>query len=156
MTKRIQIFLPKDRAKPGFLHVFDEDGRSLLANVECLGKADNGMARREGNARRDPTLPYGDAPSGRFAPTRLSLFVRKHRRMGIGWIPLDGDDGQALEAKDNGRYGLGIHAGRGDERLVPTYGCIRVTDRDFDRLVQKISVRPVIVTVEDIPASHEE
>ena len=47
-----------------------------------------------------------------------------------------GLQGDAATAVECGRTGLGLHAGRGDDRLVPTYGCLRITDLHFDRLAE--------------------
>ena len=145
---QIFIVLPRNRVQPGILSVFNIDG--LAHTCACKGKADNGKARREGNARRDPARPWGDTPTGDYAPTQIDLFDEHHRSMGRGWIPMEGADGQALQARINGRTGLAIHAGRGDEKIVVTYGCVRVLDKDFDRLVQLIGTDVVEIFIREI------
>ena len=147
--KYLRIFLPRDRSKPGFFHLFDIDGHAVLTNIRCLGKADAERAIGEGNPDRHPDLPYGDTPAGTFEPTALQMFPTPHPRMGTGCIPLVGASGQALDAKLRGRTGLAIHAGRGDDRLVPTYGCIRLLQRDFDEVAKLLAdAEPLNVTVE--------
>lgn len=148
--KRIHVFLPADRTKPGYLHLFDDDGSAQDLDLECLGKADNGRAAAEGNPSRDPTKPYGDTPSGRYERTRIVDFDAPHARMGRAWIPLTGETGDALEAMQRGRTGLGIHAGRGDGRLVPTYGCLRMLDHDFEVLAGALGDEEFRVTIEDL------
>ena len=103
-------------------------------SVVCLGKSDNGTAARNSNPARNPLFPWGDLPIGEFEKTRAVWFDKK-TRLGEAWIPIEGVAGDALEAKKNGRYGLGIHAGRGSGQLVPTHGCLRLLARDFFQLL---------------------
>lgn len=130
---QIRIDLPKNRYNPGRLAVVDDNGETAFV-CDCLGKADNQRAARADNPDRDPTLPYGDTPTGTYETTQITMFAERHRSLGDGWIVLEGTGGDALTAAEKGRTGLGIHAGRGDDRLVPTYGCVRVLDRDFKML----------------------
>lgn len=158
MTFQLSITLPPAafRQRPGFFMLTDDDGRFYLSGY-CLGKADNGEALKRGNAARIPTLPYGDTPTGDYGPTRLVLFDHRHARMGIGWIPIEGANGDALVARqkkdradlpdEGARSGLGIHAGRGSERLVPTYGCVRLKDSDFARLAEIVGERTIEVSI---------
>ena len=146
--KRILAFLPKQRATPGLMHLFDHDG-VLLHTCPCLGKADNDRALNEGNPDRDPILPYGDTPSGDFKPCKVERFDPPHARIGWSWIPLYGASGDAMRAMI-GRTGLGIHAGKGDDRLVPTYGCVRIRDRDMMILAREIGTDAVTVSIEDM------
>lgn len=149
--KRLVVLLPRDRAKAGVLTLFDDAGELMFPGAPCLGKADNARAAKEGNPLRSPRMPYGDTPAGEYAPARVEIFAAPHARLGRGWIPLHGETGAALAAVRNGRTGLGIHAGRGDGALVPTFGCLRVSDSTFDRLVQAIGDDQVRVTIEDMP-----
>ena len=146
--RRILAFLPANRREEGILHLFDHDG-VLLHTAACLGKADNKRAADEGNPDRDPCQPYGDTPAGDYKPATLIKFDPPHARMGSAFIPLSGASGDAMRAM-LGRTGLGIHAGKGDGQLVPTYGCVRVRDRDMTVLVKELGSDPVTVTIEDL------
>jgi len=161
----IRIRLPKDRTRHGVLilgldprikgdpRVAPGGGLALLPSILCYGKADNARAAEAGNPGRDPTRPYGDTPAGVFARTRVERFATPHPRLGRAWIPLApvaGQPGQAAAALANGREGLGIHAGRGDGELMPTYGCVRLGDRDFAVLARRIGDGAVEVTIEEV------
>lgn len=149
MTKRILILLPRDRTRPGVLHLFGADGAQLEA-VPCRGKADGARAAKEGNPSRSSIRRYGDTPTGRYKRTRPTSTGDAATKLGPTWIPLEGAEGDALIAKHD-RTGLGIHAGRGNE-LIATYGCIRVGQNDFDDLVAAIGEDDVDVTIEELPA----
>ncbi|CDO60826.1 hypothetical protein BN1012_Phect2613 [Candidatus Phaeomarinobacter ectocarpi] len=149
MAKRIEISLPENRLNIGTLKVLDEDGNQLLADIECRGKADNQRAAKRGNPLRHSTYPYGDTPSGEYAPTKCVVFREEIERFGIGWIPMEGISGDAHLAKDNGRTGLAIHGGRGNERLVPTFGCVRVRDIDFRHMAHVLGDDDIAISIKD-------
>lgn len=109
----------------------------LLHELACLGKADNRRAAEHGNPDRDPVRPYGDTPLGRY-DGKVVRFDLPDKVLGEAWIKLDPKSGEALAGLGNGRSGLGIHGGRGDEKLMPTLGCVRMYDRDFKVLVAAI------------------
>lgn len=146
---KILVTLPRDRRLAGHLFVVDDAGEVALA-VDARGKADNARAAKAGNPSRDPTRPYGDTPSGAYAPTRLVVFAPPHPRLGRAWFPIEGGGGDALQARLNGRTGLGIHGGRGDGALVATYGCVRLRDRDMKRVAELALGRTVEVEVRDL------
>ena len=147
---QIYALLPKDRRLPGMLHLFGHRGGLVLASIACLGKADGARAAAEHNPSRDPIMPYGDTPAGTYKPALVDIFAAPHARMGRGCIPLEGEAGEALVAAQHGRTGLALHAGRGNARLVPTYGCVRITDDDFERLVAALGDEPVRVRIEEL------
>lgn len=149
MTKIIEISLPKNRWNAGTLKVLGADGKQLLADIECRGKADGQRAALESNTSRDPVYPYGDTPSGQYGPTKLILFREESERFGIGWIPMEGITGDAYDAKQNGRSGLAIHGGRGNGRLMATLGCVRVRDIDFRHMAHVLGNAPIAITIED-------
>lgn len=146
---RLHVYLPSNRNATGWLHVFGPEGKHL-AEVECRGKADSAKATSTGNPGRDPTLPYGDMPSGRFELTEITPTGSNAAKLGPLWIPLTGKDGEASVAKINGREGLGIHGGRGDGELIATYGCLRLRDRDFALIKSLIGTDQVSVQIEDV------
>lgn len=146
----IRVSLPVNRWNEGRLRLYSAGGE-LLLDVPARGKADDSAAALSGNPSRDPTRPYGDTPAGSYAP--VSVMRRKEITPGIGaaWIPMEGATGDALKARMNGRRGLGIHGGRGDQELVATKGCIRLRDSDFARLADIMAGGVAALEVMDIP-----
>lgn len=129
------ITLPKNRAEVGTLEVINIAGHRVFT-CDARGKADNAKAKSENNPDRDPTKPWGDTPTGAWASCRVTRF-KGRTTLGMGWIKLPAAhavSGDAVQAKINGRTGLGIHAGRGNGSLMATYGCVRVFDRDWTAL----------------------
>ena len=156
---RIVVTLPQDRRLTGTLALWAGD--ALAFSCPCLGKADAEAAMQHGNPKRDPTRSNGDTPLGAWAAAR---FVEhdpppghppSHMGSPVAWLgPPFGAapvDGQALEAAKNGRQGLAIHGGRGDARLVPTNGCLRLLDVDRDGLVEAIAGETFSVKIEATP-----
>lgn len=144
---RIFVYLPTDRWKPGFLRLFDPNGTKMLYDMPCRGKADGGRATKEGNPARDPAKPFGDTPSGLYRPSRITRFSPSHKTLGPLAILLEGQTGEALKAAQQGRTGLALHGGRGDDQLMATHGCIRVFDRDMALLAGAIGDAPVKLEV---------
>jgi hypothetical protein len=148
---QIRIMLSLDRAIPGVLHLFGPQGR-YLRSWSCLAKADNERAAAEGNPERHPTLPYGDTPTGTYAPARVQATGAKAAKLGPFWIPLIGtganDDARCARPGLGVRTGLGIHAGRGNDHLVPTHGCVRLLQSSMDDLCAYIGTDQVLVKVE--------
>ncbi len=141
--------LRRDRATPGEFRLTDPAGSPVLVGT-CLGKADNEKAAKVGNAARDPLKPYGDTPVGDYAPARVTTFKPPHPRLGLYGIELIGEAGQALGAMAE-RSGLWVHGGRGDGRLVPTYGCLRLLDRDMAAVARRVGDDLVRVTIDLVP-----
>lgn len=133
---KLTVTLPPNRAYQGYFVATDAAGK-LLTSGRCLGKADNQRAKKEGNPDRDQRKPYGDTPTGTYAPTRAVMYALESPKYGKGHIILDGLTGNAKAAVEGGRTGILIHAGRDftDGRLVPTYGCLRVSPKSFDDIV---------------------
>jgi hypothetical protein len=151
---KIHIHLPRDRARPGELLLFNSSKAAPVFSCPCLGKADNQQAAIRGNPDRSAIRPYGDTPTGSYVPTRVEPYRGIGKHIGPRWMPLEGADGEALQARVNGRTGLAIHAGRGDGRLVPTHGCIRVRDADFaaiDRFLNGAVVEVTVFEVGEVP-----
>ncbi len=146
----LDIILPRDRKYAGFFTLIDSEGVLVLAG-RALGKADNGRAVTEGNPARRSVLPYGDTPTGDYHAARMIKLDPPHRRIGKLWIPLKGKSGDALQAIAEGRRKLGIHAGRldTDGRLVPTYGCVRFSDRDIEQLWGALNDVEVSITISE-------
>jgi hypothetical protein len=162
---KISITLPADRTKQGRLWLFMDEGLVGLADIPCLGKADNARAALEGNPSRDPLKPYGDTPTGRYRAVKAEERKPPHHRMGRYVIPLIGHAGDALLATSprDGlptRTGLYIHGGpaeaKYDAGLVPTLGCIRLRNRDIAMLFAKLDGMPVEIEIEEEPAARPE
>lgn len=138
MTLRILVKLPPRslRQNSGTLRLEDETGATLLV-CDCLGKADGQAAAAANNPSRDPVEEDGDTPTGLYAAAKLLPIApsdKNYAHMGAWFMPLIGTAGEAARAKSNGRHGLAIHGGRGDARLVPTHGCLRIRDIDMTSL----------------------
>ena len=144
----LDIILPQNRYFAGFFVLRDHHGHLIYAG-RARGKADNGRAMRADNPSRDSRLPYGDTPLGEYHETRLTL--THNISLGDAWFPIEGRSGDALTAVENGRFGIGIHAGRSnvDGALVTTYGCVRVDRVDFKRLADLVGDEMVSVRISE-------
>lgn len=153
--KHVIVTVPKDRREPGTLLVTDEAG-GVLHRCQCLAKSDSQYALQHGNPSRDPTKAGGDTPTGLW---QLTTIDERSEGEGLNmgrWViwlglPLGGIavNGDARIAEANGRRELAIHAGRGNDRLVPTHGCIRILDHDAEALHQAIGTDDVQVQVQE-------
>ncbi|WP_316978033.1 L,D-transpeptidase [Shumkonia mesophila] len=132
------VNLPRNRWMPGTAHLFGPDGKPVLDNMPCRGKADNKRAAEALNPTRDPARPWGDTPTGTYAPALVTRFDPPHRTFGRYAILLEGVSGQALAAKVNGRTDLAAHGGRGNDNLMATYGCLRLHDRDMEAVAEAV------------------
>lgn len=142
---RLDILLREDRTRPGTLTVMAErTGRAALGPFDCLGKADSAQARSHGNPERNPEYPYGDTPLGEWLVTDVvptgtpGLTARSYGPFGA--LNLEPVAGQCVRAYANGRHGIWIHAGDPSAagRLRPTYGCVRLSNEDMQRLVAAV------------------
>jgi len=149
----IHIFLPKDRRRDGYLHLFDHAGQLLWADMPARGKADNANAAKHRNPDRVPTRPWGDTPAGRYKATKVIRYAPRHKTFGDRAILLEGISGDANKAKAGGRTGLAIHGGRGNDKLIATYGCVRVRDHDFEAIDLIIGDELVSITIQDTGVS---
>ena len=151
---KIQVILPVDRYRAGKImygrnsqyHHIDTPWTIQQwyggHEAPCLGKADNAKAKANDNSTRNSLYPWGDTPTGIYAPTH-PVWLDKKTQLGEAWIPIIGISGDALRAVKNGRTGLGIHAGRGSDKLKPTYGCLRMLAKDFYRMIAYINEDPI-------------
>lgn len=132
---KLVFTFPSDRRYAGYFTLVDEQG-VLVMSGRALGKADNARAMKADNPTRDPRKPYGDTPTGIYGPSHFVTPEMPHARLGKYWIPMTGASGDAEVVDGSTRWGILIHAGRlhTDGRLIPTYGCIRLSDRDLDQL----------------------
>lgn len=151
--KQIIITLPNNRIQPGRLMALN--GGVVEFTAECLGKADNGAAAQAGNPDRDPTKPFGDTPLGDYQPAGIVHLPPPAGHMGLLIIPLIGISLEALEAMQNGRKGLAIHGGRGDDKLIPTDGCVRLLDKDMAELSAFLGQETASISIESGEPGNE-
>ncbi len=144
----IKIELPKNRYEDGKLWLCNSRGAQIMAAISCLGKADNARAIKANNKSRNSVEPYGDTPTGIYKKSKIVIFKERHRSIGHGWIALSGLSGKAAIAS-NKRTGLGIHGGRGSIKLIPTYGCVRILDHDFDALYNAVGDNDIYVEINE-------
>lgn len=133
---KMRIILPENRYMTGSLKITDGD-KIISGPYRALGKADNAKAAAEGNPDRDPTLEYGDTPSGEY-----SVIIEKPQAYfgDSAFFRLEPESGDALIAKENGRDGLLVHGGtpRLDGSLKATHGCIRLKNEDIDKVIEDL------------------
>lgn len=147
MSLKVIITLPTNRWNTGIIRVETPKGEELFASL-CRGKADGQNAAKHGNPSRDPMQQWGDTPTGTYDKTRLVEFAER-TQLGDAWVPIKGKSGDARTARVNGRTGLGIHAGRG-EKLMATYGCVRLRQSDFDRFADAVGDRDLDIEVQEL------
>ncbi|MCK6375909.1 MAG: hypothetical protein L6Q69_17680 [Zoogloea sp.] len=165
MNLTIKVTLPTDRSKTGTLTLIDPTtGLALFGPVPVLGRAAKNTAAVHGNPSASPLKPFGDTPAGTYDVARIvgngDNTTRPVARFGqSGSIVMEPTGGDALTAKNNGRVGLLIHAGRhafsaavDAKALKPTNGCVRMLDFDMAKLIKAIKdnalIFPGTVTVE--------
>lgn len=143
MIDHIHIALYPDRARPGLLTAYAQGVPA--AGFACLGRSAGDWK----NPARDPLRYRGHTPTGDYARTFVSRLAKPVLGIGDLWIGLDPISGQALQAEEAGRTGLGIHGGRGDSILRMTHGCIRLFDRDMRRLAEIAGKARFTVTIDE-------
>ena len=140
---RLLIILPDDRVLPGRATLLDASG--VLFEAECLGRAVPDYFAPKGAASR--LTHDGDTPLGLYASTRMIALPQEMTGIGRLFVPLHPRDGEAADAERAGRTGLGVHGGRGDGKLRPTRGCVRLRDKDLARLALIAGERPFDVLI---------
>ena len=128
--------LPLDREAEGRFSVFDAAGACVFGPLRCLGEADDAEEQRHGTPDDDPVHVYGDHPFGDYRVTAIEPGKRPARSYGPFFFRLMPVAGQALEAWDAGRRGLGIHGGDLGEgaTLRSTFGCLRIDNDTCEAL----------------------
>lgn len=144
----ILIKLRRDRELLGSLMIGEE-------SWPCLAKSDNQAARARKNPQRNPLYSHGDTPTGKYEWAFEKEPWEPRQAYGpyppIRLLPIDG---QALLAARNGRSGFAIHGGRRTEdgTLKPTWGCVRVAEKDMEAIIahlQQAGVTNGICTIEE-------
>ena len=98
-------------------------------------------------------LPFGDHPFGTYRVTMLEPGKLPAHTYGPGFLLLDPVAGDALEGKEHGRAGLGIHGGAPlpDGTLRATDGCLRVRNDTAEALLAHVTVGTEYVCEEFTP-----
>lgn len=132
---KLYAMLPPNREAEGVIWGV-EDGRVVFGPERSRGEADNTGAFKAGNVQEDPTRAFGDHPYGTYRITDVVRDPAPARSYGPAFLKLAPVSGQAWEARQNGRTGLGIHGGDPgpNDTLRPTFGCLRVTNEVAERL----------------------
>ena len=138
--------LPRDREREGRLWVTEDlGGGAVFGPVRCRGEADNAAAATHHNPEEDPAATFGDHPYG---VSRIATVVhtdptdaKKVRSYGPVFLALHAVSGQAWDARQAGRTGIGIHGGAPGPggTLRPTYGCLRLDNADVERLATLVA-----------------
>src|SRR6516165_7515596 len=145
----LTIALPTARGHCGRLSLAKEGGEVLLSGIHVAGRTSAALAKIQGNATRDPVLPYGDTPTGtyRWGGTYASgdgtnLPARHYGPHGV--LLLTPVSGQALLAQGAGRQVLLIHGGPPGQqgRLRSTAGALRLANEDMQALLELLGPAP--------------
>jgi hypothetical protein len=149
---RLLVTLPENRDFTGMLLVEDAKGDVVAGPFAVCGRADAAAARRHDNPSRDPLLPFGDTPLGRYRiegvlPSGNGTERPADRYGPHGVIVLRPTAGDAALADANGRFHLLIQGGAPGpgRRLRPTNGSLRLGNREQKRLIEILRDRRGIV-----------
>ncbi len=157
----IMVRLPLDRDLSGVLEGYDADGAVVVPACGVIGRSDRAFADRMGNPGRDPLRPYGGVPYGEYHSVRLMPPVGKQAAETFGphgtllLMPISGD---AALAEARGRTSL-LHGGK---PIAAAPGSLQVDDETMRAIVgllpdaAEMDREPVVVTVEEFVAEHEE
>jgi hypothetical protein len=139
---RLVIRLPDDRNHVGSLILEGDDGSVILGPFDVCGRADDRVAARQGNPRRNRLIPYGDTPLGTYRVRQIlqsgTATDFPSERFGPNEVVvLDPIDGEAALADANGRFQVLIHGGveEPDGRLRVTNGALRLANSHQQALV---------------------
>lgn len=134
--------LGTDRDKPGSLKVYDKEGRLAMAPVQALGRGSNHQLN--GYDHKNQLKRNADTPTG---VSRTQIIDRgtavdsfgPHQRVHL----YSAISGNFLKAEQAGRREILIHGGKQKSTkdkswypLHPTYGCIRLTNKDMGELIR--------------------
>jgi hypothetical protein len=143
----VLVKLPNDRTQLGTLTLVADDGTAIAGPFDVYGKADGRTAAANGNATRNPLLPFGDTPLGTYSVPGLEATGdgtgrSTHSYGPNGAIRLNPTDGDAATAAIAGRQYLLIHGGDPNAAgaLRPTNGCLRLSDADMLSLIDSIAI----------------
>lgn len=133
----IDVQLTPDRTVGGFLILRDGTGAQVGNGLSVLGKAAVNTATANGNPVCDPTLKFGDTPTGDYTLLKMTEYVAPYnvsKKYGPnGVIQMDPSSGDAATAQANGRTGILIHGGDlgAGGQLRRTNGCLRLRNDEY-------------------------
>jgi len=134
---RLIVTLPENRDYAGMLWLEGADGDVIAGPFAVCGRADQKAAQHHANPNRDPLLPFGDTPLGRYRVAGIQSSgagtARPADHFGpYGVIVLTPTGGDAALADANGRFHVLIQGGAPahERRLRPTNGSLRLGNRD--------------------------
>jgi len=142
---KIRVQLNPDRTQGGILTIIDSTGAIVGNGLSVLAKAAVDDATAHGNPLADPTMAYGDTPTGTYNITGMPGFVFPYNNLHSygpnGVIQLDPLSGQAAVAKANGRFGFLFHGGDPGPggALRRTNGCMRLQNDEMAYLKDQIN-----------------
>jgi hypothetical protein len=152
---RITIQLGANRDRTGYLSVCDDQGRVFIGPFPISARAADSIASENGNPTREPVLPFGDPPTGRYKvvdaiATGQGTPYRGDLYGDTGAIVLAPVSGDAALADACGRFQLLIHGGRpsDDGRLRVSSGNFRLFDHDLKSLIDVVKSGAGISIVE--------
>lgn len=133
--------LPPDREAEGRFWAFDDAGLVLLGPVRCRGEADDAEEWRHGTADDNPLGVFGDHPFGEYRVTAIEQAKQPARSYGPFFFRLFPIAGEAKDAWESGRRGLGIHGGElgPGAMLRPTFGCLRVDNETCETIAKLLA-----------------
>jgi hypothetical protein len=151
----INIQLGANRDRTGYLSVCDDLGRVFLGPFPVSARAADSIASENGNPTREPVLPFGDPPTGRYKvvgaiPTGQGTPYRGDLYGEMGAVVLAPISGDAALADACGRFQILIHGGRpaDDGRLRVSSGNFRVFDYDLKILIDLVETSAGVVVVD--------
>jgi hypothetical protein len=152
---QLDVRLPVNRALAGVADLRSPAGDLLIAALPVLGKADNARAVAKANPQRDPLRVGGDTPTGAYAPARLIRQAGYTNTYGRYKLSLIGVRGDALTAMQNKRSHLLLHGGHKTKsgKLMPTFGCLRMTDSELAALAAVVKECLIQVLVTEVQPS---
>ena len=134
---------PSNRDYKGSLKMYNSSGKLVFGPVDALGRGTS--SKENNNNHANWWLTYADTPTGTYSakvtnPGSPESSFGPHKR-----VSMDPTSGNALIAKQNGRYGFMIHGGDAETNsnlpwypLEPTLGCIRLSNSDQKKLIDTI------------------
>jgi hypothetical protein len=156
------VTLPKNRDYAGKLRLEDEDGAVMAGPFYVCGRADDAVAQSHDNPNRDPLLPFGNTPLGRYRVLGVVASGAGSHLPAEGFGPhgviaLEPTGGDAALADANGRFHFLIQGGEAvrGRRLRPTNGSLRLANSDLKKLVRALRDGNGVVC-ECLPMSESE
>jgi hypothetical protein len=138
------VAVPAGRGALGRAVLLGGDGAPRLAPITVAATASRSAAAHHGNPRCDHRSLFGHIPTGTYVVTGAlppdGSARRRGGRRSVGALVLAPTAGDALDALRAGRTRFLLHAGPSDPegRLRPTFGGLRVSDRDLASLLRAI------------------